>query len=101
MHHLDDQQLTQLITSLRNRLNSEGVLITFDVAYEDNQNLIAKILAKNDRGKFVRTKDQYLEFVSSAFNVERADLHHDLLRVPYTHLITRSIAQSKPNGSKN
>ena len=101
MHHLDDQQLTQLMTSLRNRLNSEGVLITFDGAYEDKQNFIAKALARNDRGKFVRTKDQYLEFVSLTFNVERADLHHDLLRVPYTHLITRSIAQSKPNGSKN
>jgi len=101
MHHLDDQQLTQLITALRNRLNSDGVLITFDVAYEDRQNFIAKTLAKNDRGKFVRTKDQYLEFISLAFNIERADLHHDLLRVPYTHLISRSIAQAKPNGSKN
>ena len=93
MHHLDDQQLTQLMASLKNRLNSTGVLITFDVAYEDKQNLIAKFLAKNDRGKFVRTKDQYLKFVRSAFSVERADLHHDLLRVSYTHLITRSSAQ--------
>ncbi len=101
MHHLDDQQLTQLMTSLRNRLNSDGVLITFDGAYEDKQHFIAKTLARNDRGKFVRTKDQYLEFVSSAFNIERADLHHDLLRVPYTHLITRSIAHSKPYCSNN
>ena len=101
MHHLDDQQLTQLMTSLKDRLNRDGVLITFDVAYEDKQNFIAKFLAKNDRGKFVRTKDQYLDFIRSAFSVERADLHHDLLRVSYTHLITRSTAQSKLNGSEN
>ena len=92
MHHLDDQQLTQLMRSLKDRLNRDGVLITFDVAYEDKQNLIAKFLAKNDRGKFVRTKDQYLEFISPTFSVEQADLHHDLLRVPYTHLLTRSTA---------
>ena len=93
MHHLDDAQLTRLMKSLKDRLNHNGMLITFDPAYEDKQNLIAKFLAKNDRGKFVRTKDQYLKFVRSAFSVERADLHHDLLRVPYTHLITRSSAQ--------
>jgi 2-polyprenyl-3-methyl-5-hydroxy-6-metoxy-1,4-benzoquinol methylase len=93
MHHLDDTQLTKLMKSLKDRLNPKGTLITFDPAYEDKQNLIAKFLAKNDRGKFVRTKDQYLKFIKSAFSVERADLHHDLLRVPYTHLITRSSAQ--------
>ena len=90
MHHLDDVQLAELMMSLKDRLNIGGVLITFDVAFEDNQNLIAKLLAKNDRGKFVRTKGQYLEFINLAFNVEQADLRHDLLRVPYTHLLTRS-----------
>ncbi len=93
MHHLDDSQLRKLMTSLKNRLNHGGVLITFDVAFEDRQNLVAKLLAKNDRGKFVRTKEQYLEFINSAFKVEHADLRHDLLRVPYTHLLTRSTAR--------
>lgn len=92
MHHLNDAQLTLLINSLRGRLNEGGALITFDGAYEDNQNLIAKTLAKNDRGKFVRTKEQYLNFIELAFKVERAELRHDLLRVPYTHLLTRSTA---------
>ena len=92
MHHLDDAQLTELMMSLKDRLNIGGVLITFDVAFEDNQNLIAKLLAKNDRGRFVRTKEQYLNFIELAFKVEQADLRHDLLCVPYTHLLTRSIA---------
>ncbi len=90
MHHLGDAQLTQLMMSLKNRLNHDGMLITFDPAYEDKQNLIAKLLARNDRGKFVRTKEQYLEFINSAFKVDQADLRHNLLRVPYTHVLTRS-----------
>ena len=92
MHHLDDAQLTQLMMSLKGRLNVGGVLITFDVAFEDKQKFVAKLLAKNDRGKYVRTKEQYLKFIEVAFNVEQADLRHDLLRVPYTHLLTRSTA---------
>jgi len=87
--------------SLKDRLNHDGVLITFDVAFEVKQNLIAKLLAKNDRGKFVRTKEQYLEFIELAFKVEQADLRHDLLRVPYTHLITRSSAQQRLDSNKN
>ena len=93
MHHLDDAQLAKLMMSLKDRLNQGGTLITFDVAYEDKQNLIAKLLAKNDRGKFVRTKEQYLKFIQVSFKNEQADIRHDLLRVPYTHLLTRSIAQ--------
>ena len=91
MHHLDDAQLTQLMTSLKDRLNDGGVLITLDVAFEDKQNFVAKILAKNDRGKFVRTKEQYIKFIEMSFKVQQADLRHDLLRVPHTHLLTRSI----------
>jgi len=90
MHHLDDAQLSQLMISLKDRLNHGGMLITFDGAYEDRQNFVAKLLAKNDRGKFVRTKEQYLKFIEMSFKVQQADLRHDLLRVPYTHLLTRS-----------
>ncbi len=93
MHHLDDAQLAQLMMSLKDRLNHGGVLITFDVAFEDKQNFVAKLLAKNDRGKFVRTKEQYIKFIELSFEVQQADLRHDLLRVPYTHLLTCSTAR--------
>ena len=97
MHHLDDAQLTELMMSLKDRLNIGGVLITFDGAYEDRQNFVAKLLAKNDRGKFVRTREQYLKFIEMSFKVQRADLRHDLLRVPYTHLLTRSTTLGSHN----
>ena len=90
MHHLDDEKLVKLVSELKKRLNNGGMLITFDVAFEENQNLIAKFLAANDRGKHVRTKEEYLEFLSSELKVVKADLRHDLLRVPYTHMFTCS-----------
>ena len=90
MHHLDDESLAKLVSGLKKRLNIGGMLITFDPAFEEKQNPIAKFLAKSDRGKHVRTKEEYLEFLSFEFNVVRADLRHGLLRVPYTHLFTCS-----------
>ena len=94
MHHLDDESLAKLVSGLKNRLNIGGMLITFDPAFEESQNLIAKFLIKSDRGRHVRTKEKYREFLSSEFDVVRADLRHDLLRVPYTHLITCSKQKS-------
>lgn len=93
MHHLDDEKLSELMISLKGRLNTGGMLITFDVTFEDRQNLVARFLAKNDRGKFVRTKEQYLKFIEAVFTVQTADVRRDLLRVPYTHLLTCSTAQ--------
>lgn len=90
MHHLNDESLAKLVSGLKKRLNIGGMLITFDPAFEEKQNPIAKFLAKSDRGKHVRTKEKYLEFLSFEFNVVKADLRHGLLRVPYTHLFTCS-----------
>jgi len=90
MHHLDDESLAKLVSGLKKRLNIGGMLITFDPAFEEKQNPIARFLAKSDRGKHVRTKEEYLEFLGFEFNVVKADLRHGLLRVPYTHLFTCS-----------
>ena len=90
MHHLTDDQLSALMASIKGLLNSDGILITFDVALEDNQHPVAKFLAKNDRGKFVRTKSHYLSFIEAHFSLETADIRREFLRMPYTQLLTRS-----------
>jgi hypothetical protein len=53
------------------------------------------MLAK-DRGKFVRTRDEYLRLASTRFSKVEPHLRHDLLRVPYTHLIMRCFNQIAP-----
>ena len=42
-----------------------------------------------DRGKFVRTREEYLRLASARFPKVEPHLRHDLLRIPYTHLIMR------------
>ena len=40
-----------------------------------------------DRGRFVRDRQQYEDLARAHFTVLTSHLRHDLLRIPYTHLI--------------
>ena len=46
-------------------------------------------LLARDRGKFVRTREDYLRLASAHFVKVETHLRHDLLRLPYTHLTMR------------
>jgi SAM-dependent methyltransferase len=89
VHHLDDAQAYKLFALARRVLNPTGSLITYDGCYVPQQSQIARWLLGNDRGKFVRTQEEYLRLASAHFSKIEPHLRHDLLRIPYTHLIMR------------
>ncbi|HEV2320414.1 MAG TPA: class I SAM-dependent methyltransferase [Verrucomicrobiae bacterium] len=89
LHHLDELQAGQLFALARRALSPGGRLVTYDGCYSPGQSFVARWFLDRDRGKFVRTKDQYLHLASACFSTVHPDLRHDLLRIPYTHLIMR------------
>jgi SAM-dependent methyltransferase len=92
LHHLDDERASRLYELARLAMRSNGRLITCDGCYVSEQSKIARWLLSHDRGKFVRTREAYLRLASVCFPKVEAHLRHDLLRIPYTHLITRCSA---------
>lgn len=89
VHHLNDQQAAGLFGLARQALRPNGRLITFDGCYEPAQSQVAHWMLAHDRGKFVRTRAEYVRLASAAFSMVEGHLRHDLLRIPYTHLILR------------
>ena len=89
IHHLDDAQAARLFDLARLALRPTGRLATFDGCYMPQQSHIARWLLARDRGKFVRTREEYLRLALTRFSKVEPHLRHDLLRVPYTHLIMR------------
>ena len=89
IHHLDDVQAAALFGLARLALRPAGRLVTFDGCRVPQQSRLARWLLAKDRGKFVRTQEEYLRLASARFANVELDLRHDLLRVPYTHLIMR------------
>lgn len=87
LHHLDDETARALFAEAARALRPGGRLVTIDPAYLVGQSPIARFLASRDRGRNVRTADQYRALVpESFFGVEVVE-HHDLLRVPYSHAV--------------
>jgi len=87
LHHLSNQQAVSLLTTIARLLHSTGRLVTTDPAFTDHQHWIARLLLHADRGRFVRHVDGYRALASTVFPRTDVHVHHDLLRLPYTHAI--------------
>lgn len=89
IHHLDDAQAARLFDLAGSALRPTGYLATYDGCRVPQQSSIARWLLARDRGKFIRTREEYLRLARTRFSSVEPYLRHDLLRVPYTHLIMR------------
>jgi len=89
IHHLDDAPAAKLFALARRVLRPTGRLVTFDGCYVPQQSRIARWMLAKDRGKFVRTREEYMRLASAHFSKVEPHVRHDLLRIPYTHLIMR------------
>jgi SAM-dependent methyltransferase len=87
LHHLDDERAARLFELARLALRHGGRLITYDGCYVPEQTRLARWVLSKDRGKFVRPRDEYLRLASVCFSKIEPHIRHDLLRIPYTHLI--------------
>jgi cyclopropane fatty-acyl-phospholipid synthase-like methyltransferase len=55
LHHLNDDEIKNLIRSLSKCLAKDGRLVTFDNSIIKGQHPVARFLAKADRGRFSRS----------------------------------------------
>ena len=87
IHHLDDAEAVQLFQVAFDALKPGGRLVTHDGVWIDGQSGIAKYLLARDRGEFVRAEKEYLALASQVFATVTHSIRHDLLRIPYTHIL--------------
>jgi SAM-dependent methyltransferase len=87
LHHLDDDEVRHLARTARGLLTSNGRFITIDNCFTPEQSPVAKAIIRRDRGRNVRTPDQYQAVIQQEFDRITREVRHDLLRIPYTHVI--------------
>ena len=87
LHHFDDDQAIELLRTVGAVLKPGGRLVTVDPTRTPNQRLIARLLALGDRGRFVRSPEGYETLVRTVFSQVTLHVRHDLMRLPYTHLL--------------
>ena len=91
VHHLDDQEARQLFQIAYDALKSGGKLITFDGVWTSDQSPVARWLLARDRGEHVRNEGEYVNIASQVFANVKASVRHDLIRIPYSHLILECV----------
>ena len=87
IHHLDDAEARQLCEVAKQALKPGGRLLTFDGVFTKDQSSFARYLVSRDRGEHVRHEQAYVQIASQVFPNVRSTVRHDLLRIPYTHII--------------
>jgi SAM-dependent methyltransferase len=86
LHHLSDDEVVAVLKLARSALKPSGRLTTHDPAFVPGQSRVARLLLSLDRGRFVRAHDRYVELARTVFTDINAEVQHNLLRLPYTHL---------------
>lgn len=87
IHHLEDDEAHELFALARAALKPGGRLVTLDGAYDDGQSRLARWVVSKDRGGNIRDGRAYEALARRQFDEVEAEIRHDLLWFPYTHLL--------------
>jgi SAM-dependent methyltransferase len=90
VHHLHDVEARRLFQMVHDALHPGGK----DGVFAPHQPAAARYLVSRDRGQFVRSEEGYVQIASRVFPTVRARVRHDLLRIPYTHIIMECVRSS-------
>lgn len=87
IHHLEDEQVVDLLHLAKTLLMPGGFLLTLDPLYNQSQSRLAKYIISKDRGTAVRDRAGYEDLMNS--HCTRVEVFEDLspLRIPYTGIV--------------
>jgi cyclopropane fatty-acyl-phospholipid synthase-like methyltransferase len=87
LHHLEDEECSKVFKTAYEALKPGGRLVCVEPVYTKEQSSIARYLISKDRGQNVRTVESYEKLASRSFTIIHSEIHHDLLRIPYTQIL--------------
>ena len=87
LHHLGDEEATQCINFAYDALKKGGRFISHDPCWIPNQRSFSKWIMSVDRGRNIRTEQQYRELAAKAF--KKVDTWVDMkpMRIPYVTIV--------------
>lgn len=87
LHHLDDQEAEQCIQFAYDGLNATGRFVCHEPCWIPNQGAFSKYIMSSDRGRNIRTEQQYRQLAAKAF--KKVDTWVDMkpLRIPYVTVV--------------
>jgi SAM-dependent methyltransferase len=87
LHHLDDGEAADCIQFAHDALKSGGRFITHDACWIPNQGAFSKFIMSKDRGRNIRTEQQYRELAAKVFRNVHTWIDTRPMRIPYVTIV--------------
>jgi SAM-dependent methyltransferase len=87
LHHLDNADASALLRVVCRALKPTGVLFTLDGCFRDGQSWLKHWLLRQDRGRHVRTEDEYRQLLKGHFGAVEIFIREDLSPIPYSFVV--------------
>jgi SAM-dependent methyltransferase len=94
-HHLDDGTARRAVDLAADALDPEGRFVIDEPCWAPGQGRLETFLLRLDRGKFVRTVDEYKALLLTRFQNVNALVVRNLYRVPYTMVVLEGRPRSR------
>ena len=98
LHHIDEDEILHLFDIAAATLRPGGRLVTLDAAYTPDMSRASRFVVSLDRGQSILTPEGYERLARTSFGHVDLAVHHDLLRIPYTHVFMSSSEPLRGDG---
>ena len=89
LHHLDDQDAVHCIRFAYDALKMSGRFICLEPCWVPNQGALSRFVMANDRGRNIRTEQQYRELSTRVFRNVTARVDTNPARIPYVNVVLK------------
>lgn len=89
IHHLNNAEAKKVFKTAHSLLKDDGFLSTIDIIKTANQSWLTKTLMSLDRGKNIRTENEYLELLGPDYEISEKHVLNNMHYLPYTSLVLK------------
>ena len=91
LHHLPDDEVIEVLELSKRIMKPNGRLVCLEATYLAHQTRLSKWIVSTDRGRFVRSEQEWKDLLSRAFNNYSTWILTGLIRIPYTHIVIECV----------
>lgn len=87
LHHLDDEDAANCIRFACDALKATGRFVCHEACWVPKQGAISKYIMSSDRGRNIRSEQQYRQLAAKVFNKVDAWVDTKPMRIPYVTIV--------------
>jgi ubiquinone/menaquinone biosynthesis C-methylase UbiE len=101
LHHLSDGEALEILELSKRIMKSNGRLVCLEATFLARQTRLSRWIVSTDRGRHVRTEQEWKNLIGQAFESFSTTILTGLLRIPYTHIVIECLNERSSDKNGN